>query len=217
MDEDKAEDDIRTYTERNWHWFNSKPYFHVYVLLAISYLLILIFFVVGLSRVTSLSSKLSEVDSEIPELPAGLNDQLFPCGPDTRQWEYFNGKCYYFSLETAPWIRAHARCAEKQSQLVVINSMAEQNFIQMRTRNERYWIGLTDVDAEGVWKWVDGSDYYSGFLFWKPGEPNDDRHNEDCAHVWNNGEWNDVFCTYLCYYICEKPLPSRVRAHHSGT
>ncbi|XP_015283239.1 PREDICTED: hepatic lectin-like [Gekko japonicus] len=142
---------------------------------------------------------------------------LFPCGPDTRQWEYFNGKCYYFSLETAPWMRAKSRCEEKFSQLVVINSMAEQNFIQTRTRNARYWMGLTDMDAEGVWRWVDGSDYNTGFMYWKPGEPNDDGRNEDCAHLWGNGVWNDVYCTYLCYYVCEKPWPRTARAHHSGT
>ncbi|XP_048343469.1 hepatic lectin-like [Sphaerodactylus townsendi] len=143
--------------------------------------------------------------------------RVFPCGPDTRQWEYFNRTCYYFSLEKLSWMQAKSRCDEQQSQLVVIKSMAEQNFIQTRTRNERYWIGLTDRDTEGVWRWVDESDYYSNFVYWKPGEPNDSLRNEDCAHVWNNGEWNDVYCTYLCYYICEKPLPSRARPHHRGS
>ncbi|XP_054859173.1 hepatic lectin-like [Eublepharis macularius] len=216
MDEDKFQDDIRTYRERSWLQFRSKPYFHVYVLLAVSYLLILVFIIVGLSKVTSLSSELSEMNAEIPKRPSGLDDQLFPCGPDTRQWEYFNEKCYYFSLETAPWTRAKTRCEEKQSQLVIVNSMAEQNFLQSRTRNERYWMGLTDMDAEGVWRWLDGSDYTRGFQHWKAGEPNDDARNEDCAHLWGNGEWNDVYCTYLCYYICEKPLPGAATAHHRG-
>ncbi|XP_077185447.1 hepatic lectin-like isoform X2 [Paroedura picta] len=190
MDEDNIQDDIRIYTERRWLRFSSGSYFPVYVLLAASYLLILIYFTIGLFKV-------------------------FPCGPDTRQWEYFYGKCYYFSLETASWMQAKARCEEKLSQLVVINNTAEQNFIQTRTRNDRYWMGLTDRDREGTWRWVDGSDYNTGFMHWKPGEPNNDGHGEDCAHVWGNGEWNDVYCTYFCYYICEKPLPIRIKGHHN--
>ncbi|XP_060109412.1 hepatic lectin-like [Heteronotia binoei] len=217
MDDDKAQDNIRTYTDRRWLRFSSRPYFQVYVLLAISFLLICVYFIVGLSKVSALSLGLRELNSGMPVLPTGLDDQLFPCGPDTRQWEYFNRKCYYFSLETATWMRAKTQCEEKQSQLVIINSMAEQNFLQTRTKNDRYWMGLTDMDAEGVWRWVDGSDYNTGFMYWKPGEPNDDRRIEDCAHLWSNGLWNDVYCTYPCYYICEKPMPSMTRAHPSRT
>lgn len=44
--------------------------------------------------------------------------------------------------------------------------------------------------------------------FWKEGEPNNSGNNEDCAHVWVSGKWNDVYCTYECYYVCEKPLPN---------
>ena len=43
--------------------------------------------------------------------------------------------------------------------------------------------------------------------FWKEGEPNNRGFNEDCAHVWTSGQWNDVYCTFECYFVCEKPLP----------
>uniref|UniRef100_A0A8C5WRV9 C-type lectin domain-containing protein n=1 Tax=Laticauda laticaudata TaxID=8630 RepID=A0A8C5WRV9_LATLA len=90
---------------------------------------------------------------------------------------------------------------------LVVYPVLLQNFLQTRARNARHWLGLTDIDIEGEWKWVDGSSYRNGFRYWKRGEPNNDLSNEDCAHLWGNGEWNDVFCTYSCYYICEKPLP----------
>ncbi|KAK4805932.1 hypothetical protein QYF61_021496 [Mycteria americana] len=143
-----------------------------------------------------------------PDFPLLLLSPVFPCGPKSREWEYFDGKCYYFSLTRMSWYKAKAQCEEMRSQLAVINSYAKQNFVMFRTRNERFWIGLTDQNSEGEWEWIDGTDYKSTFTFWKEGEPNNSENREDCAHVWFSGEWNDVYCTYECYYICEKPPPN---------
>uniref|UniRef100_A0A663N566 C-type lectin domain-containing protein n=1 Tax=Athene cunicularia TaxID=194338 RepID=A0A663N566_ATHCN len=144
----------------------------------------------------------------IPLIFPPLLSPVFPCGPGSREWEYFDGKCYYFSLTRMSWYKAKAQCEEMHSQLAVINSYAKQNFVMFRTRNERFWIGLTDENSEGEWEWIDGTDYRTTFTFWKEGEPNNSGSNEDCAHVWISGKWNDVYCTYECYYVCEKPLPN---------
>uniref|UniRef100_A0A8C3CDQ0 C-type lectin domain-containing protein n=1 Tax=Cairina moschata TaxID=8855 RepID=A0A8C3CDQ0_CAIMO len=121
-------------------------------------------------------------------------------------WEYFDGKCYYFSIDRMSWYKAKTQCEEMHSRLAIINSFAKQNFVMFRTRNERFWIGLTDGNSEGEWEWIDGTDYKS--TFWKEGEPNNSGNNEDCAHIWTSGQWNDVYCTFECYYLCEKPVPN---------
>ncbi|KAH0628973.1 hypothetical protein JD844_010654 [Phrynosoma platyrhinos] len=181
MEEEKFPDDFRTYKERNWLQFTQRPFFHVYVMLAVSLLLSTIFVIVAVSKV-------------------------FPCGPNAREWEYSKGKCYYFSLQKTSWMDAKVQCEEKHSRLAIVESMGEQNFLQTRTRHERYWIGLSDRDVEGHWTWLDGRDSDSGFTYWARGEPNNDDRGEDCAHLWGDGKWNDVYCTYPCYYICEKPV-----------
>ncbi|XP_058029363.1 hepatic lectin-like isoform X1 [Ahaetulla prasina] len=208
MEDEIYHDDLRTDKKRNYLYYIQRSDFHIYVLLAVSFLLTVIFYIAVLSKATTLSSEINKISKSMHSLSVDdLDDQLFPCGPNHTQWEYFNGKCYYFSLKKNTWRLANDQCRDNRAQLVVINDMAEQNFLQTRARNARHWIGLTDIDVEGEWKWVDGSSYRNGFRYWKQGEPNNDLSNEDCAHLWGNGEWNDVYCTYLCYYICEKSLP----------
>ncbi|XP_025027604.1 hepatic lectin-like [Python bivittatus] len=216
MDEEKFPDDFRTY--KGGRSLIQRSFFPIYALLGISYLLILIGFVVALSKVSTISSELNKLTLNFSKDPFGRDFHLFPCGADTRQWEYFGGKCYFFSLKSIPWYEAKADCERKQSQLVIIDSLAKQNFIQTRTRNERFWIGLHDQHTEGEWKWVDGSNYRTGFKNWKVGEPNTYQgREEDCAQVWISGEWNDFICTSDSFYVCEKPLPSKSKAASKRT
>ncbi|KAM8987442.1 hepatic lectin-like [Ara ararauna] len=207
MDEEHLHDDLRVFKDRSFFGLKLKSFVTVYLLLALSFLLTFTLFSVSLSRVSAISSKLQEVPPGQSHNVSGRDFLLFPCGPGSREWEYFGGKCYFFSLTRTSWHKAKAQCEEMHSQLAVINSYAKQNFVMFRTRNERFWIGLTDENSEGEWEWVDGTDYKTTFTFWKEGEPNNSNNNEDCAHLWVSGEWNDVYCTYECYYICEKPVP----------
>ncbi|XP_066468892.1 hepatic lectin-like [Tiliqua scincoides] len=198
--------------------FLQRPFFPIYVLLGVSFLLIAICFMVALPKVAAVSSEISKIHAELAKQPSGHDFYLFPCGPDTRQWEYFNKKCYYFSLKEMTWNEAKAQCEKQTSQLVVINDLAEQNFLMSRTHNEAYWIGLNDIRTEGTWQWVDGSNYITGFTYWKQGEPNNyQNHNEDCVQVRTKGEWNDNTCSSMCFYICEKPLPSTAMAASKKT
>nr|XP_060619832.1 hepatic lectin-like isoform X1 [Anolis sagrei ordinatus] len=206
MEDEKFQDDFQTNKENNFLQYTQRPNFHVYVMLAVSLLLSTIFMIVALSKGTTLSSDLNDLKMKLPKQKPEHDSELFPCGPNSREWEYCNGKCYYFSLQKTSWAQAKHQCEEMRSRLAIVENMAEQNFLQTRTRNERYWIGLSDIEAENHWKWVDGRDSNNGFTHWAQGEPNDDGKIEDCAHLWNNGEWNDVYCTYPCFYICERPV-----------
>ncbi|XP_061470480.1 hepatic lectin-like [Rhineura floridana] len=215
MDEDKSPDEFRTYKGRN---LIQRPFFLIYALLGVSYLLIIIGFVVALSKVATVSSEISKMRTTLAKDPFQHDLHLFPCGADTRQWEYFSGKCYYFSLKAVSWHMAKAQCEQQHSQLVIIDGFAKQNFIQTRTRNERFWIGLHDLRTEGEWKWLDGSNYRTGFQNWKQGEPNSyQSRDEDCGQVWINGEWNDYTCNSESYYVCEKPLPVKPTAASKRT
>ncbi|KAI4905092.1 hypothetical protein NFI96_030885, partial [Prochilodus magdalenae] len=120
---------------------------------------------------------------------------------------YFDQSFYFITIEKLSWRESRRYCQDKGADLVIIKSRDKQEFIDKAFGRTNSWIGLTDVDSEGSWKWVDGSALTS-LEFWWPGEPNDEI-NEDCAgtDVKNSGSsWNDFVCDLPMVGICEKPL-----------
>lgn len=116
-------------------------------------------------------------------------------------WIGFNGKCYYASEkgQTKTWESSRRDCISRGADLVIINTAVEQSFVTKI--HYKKWIGLSDTEQEGKWKWVDGSNLVHGF--WKSGEPNN-AGNEDCAEIMDrNGEWNDGTCNSELPWICE--------------
>ncbi|KAI4898947.1 hypothetical protein NFI96_010901, partial [Prochilodus magdalenae] len=99
--------------------------------------------------------------------------------------------------------------AERGADLVIINSREEQEFINKEGRN--VWIGLTDGETEGEWKWVDGSPLNTSF--WRTGEPSNNPGEEDCAvfktYPPTVNSWNDVSCNTASSWICESATSAR--------
>uniref|UniRef100_A0A7N6A229 C-type lectin domain-containing protein n=2 Tax=Anabas testudineus TaxID=64144 RepID=A0A7N6A229_ANATE len=121
-------------------------------------------------------------------------------------WIYFSSSLYYISSSKKSWQQSRADCLQKGADLVIINSHEEQEFIQ--TFKKLIWIGLTDMESEGKWKWVDGTPLTTSY--WDRNEPNGvpDR-DEDCAEIKkydSEQSWNDESCGLERFWICEKLL-----------
>ncbi|XP_073729802.1 uncharacterized protein [Misgurnus anguillicaudatus] len=126
-------------------------------------------------------------------------DQLLTKYTFTDGWIYYQSSLYFISSEKKSWTESRRYCIERGADLIIINNKEEQLFVRMVTGCNGVWIGLSDSDVEGKWKWVDGSTLISGF--WERGEPNSYAGDEDCA-VSYPLEWADFSCTDAFKWIC---------------
>uniref|UniRef100_A0A9J8A2S3 Si:ch73-122g19.1 n=1 Tax=Cyprinus carpio carpio TaxID=630221 RepID=A0A9J8A2S3_CYPCA len=140
-----------------------------------------------------------------------LINQLSILGKDD-EWIYYQFSFYYMSNETKSWTESRQDCLKKGADLIIINNSEEQDFVKNNTVNRENWIGLTDIDEEGRWKWVDGSTLT--FEFWASirgtKEPRGGT-TENCAVTYlkdhpNVLGWHDVKCNNAYQGICEKSI-----------
>ena len=92
--------------------------------------------------------------------------------------------------------------------LASITSQQENDFLFLRTPNSAIncWIGLTDVNNNGVFQWIDGEQF--NYNNWVGGVPNNDS-TADCTQVKINedSEWENLDCNNIVKcYICERDI-----------
>ncbi|XP_063079999.1 CD209 antigen-like protein C [Engraulis encrasicolus] len=120
-------------------------------------------------------------------------------------WKSFGSSLYYIYSDKKSWADSKQHCMDLGAHLVIIDSQEEQEFILERIKT-RAWIGLSDLETEGVWKWVDGNNLGKP-RFWMQGEPNDQDGGEDCVEIIASqkplASWKDHVCGITKNYICE--------------
>ncbi|XP_038636630.1 asialoglycoprotein receptor 1-like [Scyliorhinus canicula] len=117
-------------------------------------------------------------------------------------WQEFNKTCYHFSAERGHWHNANSSCVAKNTTLAIVTSQGQQNFIETHDRDKR-WIGLTDLEQVGVYRWVNGDQLVMGF--WARDEPNN-AGVERCVTKgarYDPNKWNNDVCTTVHQWICQ--------------
>ncbi|XP_058240760.1 C-type lectin domain family 4 member A-like [Hemibagrus wyckioides] len=145
---------------------------------------------------------LTKENDQLQQERSALHSVLLKFG-----WRFFNTSVYNISTEKKSWTESRQDCIKKGADLLIINSREEQEFISKYFGSIEAWIGLTDRDTEGKFKWVDGSPLNTEF--WWDGEPNDFEQKEDCVITGyakaesNMSTWADYPCDFPVVGICE--------------
>ncbi|XP_040915998.1 CD209 antigen-like [Toxotes jaculatrix] len=163
------------------------------------------------NKADKIKTEIAGLKSHIPMIEEGCRH----CLPG---WTFMNSQCYYFAFSEAisrrSWLEARQFCKKQGGDLAVIDSTAKHMAVSELLNNYHdpsrpitqsgFWIGLRDVEEEGVWKWLDGRRLAEGY--WNDGEPNN-LNTEDCAAAYPRANpfkaWNDAPCSYSLKWICE--------------
>ncbi|CAH1238883.1 SCUBE1 [Branchiostoma lanceolatum] len=106
--------------------------------------------------------------------------------------------------------QAQVKCYDHGGHLVHIKSSQQHSFVAsmaIDAGEEDCWIGCTDRQVEGTWRWSDGTRL--SYTNWDSGEPND-QHGEDCGEIrkYNFGftGWNDQDCALERRPLCQTEI-----------
>lgn len=138
------------------------------------------------------------------------NDELID-GDDVYERAFLNplnGHWYKLLRSAMTWgeaqaIAAASRLSDRQGYLVTITSAEEQRFLEQTFGDQDAWIGASDAQEEGTWRWMDGPeagsifyvkglDNQPGYSNWNPGTLYS-RGEEDFAAWIYSTDWYDSY------------------------
>ncbi|XP_072021058.1 uncharacterized protein [Amphiura filiformis] len=125
-------------------------------------------------------------------------------------WHYWRDHLYFLESEKKNFDESEASCEKLGGHLTSVLGQDETDFLlYLAVEGVNYWIGFTDREEEGNFKWLDGSP--SNYTNWRLGQPNNVPPEENCAELLatadaDDGKWNDLRCIFLITYFCKKPV-----------
>ena len=116
-------------------------------------------------------------------------------------------RAYLICSEAKSHADARAFCKARGADLVAIEDAAE-NALVTSFKPGVAWIGATDAETEGTWKWVSGGAV--SYKNWGENQPDNAGEGEHCATLTDAeetaGKWNDLPCANTAGFICEDAL-----------
>ncbi|XP_038061118.1 perlucin-like protein [Patiria miniata] len=126
----------------------------------------------------------------------------------TQHWFEHGTRCYKTDNITRTWNDGAAYCDGLGGELLVIETLEENEFIHGLLKNqskEWAWLGCSDISTEG--QWVCYKDAASGLPLknWATDQPNNAHGTDHCLAIHSkDGKWSDSNCdVQFVYTVCE--------------
>ncbi|XP_077201823.1 C-type lectin domain family 5 member A-like [Paroedura picta] len=116
------------------------------------------------------------------------------------RWENYGRNLYGFSQNMLEWTSGFSECDDRSSHLVIINDKEEMEFLQNRTRNAKYFIGLEHPDDRNQWLWIDDTEPRGDLFILKPNQV-----GKQCATL-QGTEVRSASCYEKNHWICERKI-----------
>ncbi|XP_030852570.1 uncharacterized protein LOC105439107 [Strongylocentrotus purpuratus] len=135
------------------------------------------------------------------------------------EWSRLDGTLYYISQSSMTSYSFARKYCQAQGGDLAQPKTEEINMHLMKLAGDNsYWFGLDDINQEGTFKWIDGTQLDSNeFPAWSNGDATLFE-NGRCVHQQVNNGWRKLRCTSYLRFACEKPpsprqiLPVRLMA-----
>jgi len=118
---------------------------------------------------------------------------------------------YGLCFERVPWPEARQRCLDHGQDLASIHDPEQWEFVTfglifLGVEAEQVWIGLEDMETEGLFTWTDGSDLdYRHWTEDAPKPPGGEGDHADCV-VTSPWGWVDLPCDREFPFVCREPM-----------
>ncbi|MBR0283054.1 MAG: InlB B-repeat-containing protein, partial [Oscillibacter sp.] len=107
----------------------------------------------------------------------------------------YNGHSYKAYDQSMTWREAKAFCEARGGHLATVTTASEHTFVTDLAKSGTmlgYWLGATDEETEGQWKWVTGETW--SYSNWDLGQPDNQAGIQDYLVIRShyNWRWDDV-------------------------
>ena len=115
-------------------------------------------------------------------------------------------KYFLFVANYLTWKAASDWCLNQGATLACIRNREENAFItnlftKIRPGTFGVWLGGTDVDQEGQWRWEDRSRFTD--VAWASGQPNNYDGQQHFLNLYKDGRWYDESERRRNYFIAQ--------------
>ena len=122
---------------------------------------------------------------------------------------------YIFCLDKVKQQDMASVCTALGSSVALLKTREEQekvNQMASKLTQSPFWLGISDAQYEGFWRWPDGSVLTDRDALWHENEPNN-VNDEDCAAMNWHGSigWIDIDCEHKMGFLCATSKPTATR------